>query len=46
MNITFGENGLSLQLDYQSHPAKAMSMETLIYKMRPNIKLVNTNFFK
>ena len=46
MNLSIGENGLNIQLTYQSYPAKPLSMETLAYKNKPNIKLVNTNFFK
>ena len=46
MNLSIGENGLNIQLTYQSYPAKPLSMETLVYKNKPNIKLVNTNFFK
>lgn len=44
LNITLAENGLSIQCSFQSHPAKATNFQTLIYKNRPNIKLVNTNF--
>lgn len=46
MNFTLGENGLSIQLEYQSYPGKEINLETLLYKTRPNIKLVNTNFFR
>ena len=46
MNLSIGESGLNIQLTYQSYPAKPLSMETLAYKNKPNIKLVNTNFFK
>ena len=46
MNLSIGENGLNIQITYQSHPAKPLNMETLIYKNKPNIKLINTNFFK
>jgi len=46
MNLSIGESGLNIQLTYQSSPAKPLSMETLAYKNKPNIKLVNTNFFK
>jgi len=46
MNLSIGESGLNIQLTYQSSPAKPLNMETLAYKNKPNIKLVNTNFFK
>jgi hypothetical protein len=46
MNLSIGESGLNIQLTYQSSPAKPLNMETLVYKNKPNIKLVNTNFFK
>ena len=46
MNLSIGESGLNIQLTYQSYPAKPLNMETLAYKNKPNIKLVNTNFFK
>ena len=46
MNLTIGQNGLNIQLTYQSYPGKPLSMETLAYKNKPNIKLINTNFFK
>ena len=46
MNLSIGESGLNIQLTYQSYPAKPLSMETLAYKNKPNIKLINTNFFK
>lgn len=46
MNLTIGQSGLNIQLTYQSYPGKPLSMETLAYKNKPNIKLINTNFFK
>lgn len=46
MNLTIGENGLNIQLEYLSYPSKPISVENLIYKTKPNIKLINTNFFK
>lgn len=46
MTLTVGENGLHIQTEFQSHPAKPEKMQTLINKYRPNIKLINTNFFK
>ena len=46
MNITLGESGLNVSCEFQSHPAAAAKLETLIYKNRPNIKFQNTNFLK
>lgn len=44
LNITLGEGGLNLKCQFNSRPAKASKMETLIYKNKPNIKFKNTNF--
>lgn len=44
LNIALAENGLSIQCAFQSHPPKTTNFQTLLYKNRPNIKLVNTNF--
>lgn len=44
LNITLGEGGLNLKCQFNSRPAKPLSMETLIYNNKPNIKFQNTNF--
>jgi hypothetical protein len=44
LNIALAENGLTIQCSFQSYPGKPLNLQTLIYKNRPNIKLVNTNF--
>jgi hypothetical protein len=44
LGIALAENGLSIQCAFQSHPAKPLNFQSLVYKTRPNIKLVNTNF--
>lgn len=44
LSINIAENGLTIQCSFQSSPSKPMNFQTLIYKNRPNIKLVNTNF--
>jgi hypothetical protein len=46
LNINLSENGLNISFDYESLPANPLKLETLITKSRPNIKLLNTNFFK
>ena len=45
-NLLIGENGLNIQLEYRSLPAKALNVETLIANNKPNIKLINTNFLR
>jgi hypothetical protein len=44
LSIALAENGLSIQCSFQSNPPRATNFQTLVYKNRPNIKLVNTNF--
>jgi len=44
LNMTLGEGGLNLKCQFNSRPAKPLSMETLIYNNKPNIKFQNTNF--
>lgn len=44
LNIALGEGGLNLKCQFNSRPAKPLSMETLIYNNKPNIKFQNTNF--
>ena len=44
LGIALAENGLTIQCGFQSNPAKPLNFQSLIYKTRPNIKLVNTNF--
>ena len=39
--ITLGEGGLNIQCSFESRPAKAISLETLTMKNKPNIKLIN-----
>jgi hypothetical protein len=46
LNINLAENGLSINCSFESSPTLALSQESLILKNRPNIKLVNPNFFK
>ena len=46
LNLLIGENGLNIQLEYRSLPAKALNVETLIANNKPNIKLINTNFLR
>ncbi len=44
LSISFGEGGLNIKCGFSSKPAASPSMETLIYKNKPNIKFQNTNF--
>lgn len=46
LNINLAENGLSINCSFESAPPLALSQEALILKNRPNIKLINPNFFK
>lgn len=46
LNITFGSGGLVIQAEFRSSPEKLRSVESLIAKNRPNIKLINTNSLK
>lgn len=46
MSISFGESGMTIQAQFRSYPAKIRNVESLINRVRPNIKLINTNFFK
>jgi len=45
LNINIVENGLTIQCSFESSPSKQINLQNLIYKNRPNIKLINTNFF-
>ena len=45
LNINIVENGLTIQCSFESNPSKQINLQNLIYKNRPNIKLINTNFF-
>lgn len=45
LNINLVENGLIIQCSFESNPSKQINLQNLIYKNRPNIKLINTNFF-
>ncbi len=46
LNISLGEAGMTIQAEFRSYPAKIRSVESLINRSRPNIKLINTNFLK
>lgn len=45
LNINIVENGLTIQCSFESSPSKQINLQNLIYKNRPNIRLINTNFF-
>lgn len=45
LNINIVENGLTIQCSFESNPSKQINLQNLIYKNRPNIRLINTNFF-
>ncbi len=45
LNINLVENGLIIQCSFDSSPSKQVNLQNLIYKNRPNIRLINTNFF-
>jgi len=45
LNINIVENGLTIQCSFESNPSKQVNLQNLIYKNRPNIRLINTNFF-
>lgn len=46
LNINLNQQGLNLSCSFESSPASVQSLETLILRNRPNIKLVNTNVFQ
>lgn len=46
LNISLGDAGMTIQAQFRSYPAKIRSVESLINRNRPNIKLINTNFLK
>lgn len=46
LNISIGEAGMTIQAQFRSYPAKIRSVESMINRARPNIKLINTNFLK
>jgi len=46
LNINLAENGLNINCSFDSSPASLVNLETLINKNKPNIKLLNTNYFQ
>lgn len=46
LTISLAENGLNLACSFESYPKNEAKLENLILKNRPNIKLINTNYFK
>ena len=46
LNINLAENGLNINCSFDSYPASLVNLETLINKNKPNIKLLNTNYFQ
>lgn len=46
LSINLGEDGLNLNCSFESSPAAMESLESLILRNRPNIKLINTNIFQ
>lgn len=46
LTINLAENGLSLNCSFESYPKTMENLETLIRKNKPNIKLLNTNYFQ
>jgi hypothetical protein len=46
LNINLAENGLNISCSFESSPAAPSNLESLILKNKPNIKLVNTNYFQ
>ena len=43
LNISLGEGGLNVRCEFNSRPVREVSMETLLYKSKPNIKFQNMN---
>ena len=46
LNINLAENGLNINCSFDSYPGTLVNLETLINKNKPNIKLLNTNYFQ
>jgi hypothetical protein len=46
LNINLAENGLNINCSFDSYPGTLINLETLINKNKPNIKLLNTNYFQ
>ena len=46
LNINLAENGLNINCSFDSYPTTLVNLETLINKNKPNIKLINTNYFQ